>query len=140
MKINLKATGIELTPAISSYVEKKILPVEKFIAKSDEAIVNVEVGKTSDHHKGGDIFRAEVHITGPGLDIYAVTKMDDLYAAIDVVKDEVMRTAVQLKDKRQTLTRKGAELMKNVMKGLSDGTSKGFYWGLERLKFKKRKL
>ena len=144
MKINIKTTGIELTQAISDYVYKRISSIEKSLDKkiSPNAIAQVEVGKSTHHHKAGNIFRAEIHITGVNVDLYAVSEMTDLYAAIDVVKDEIVHNILQLKGKRETLSRRSAGMMKNFMKGLSDSTVKGFSWGMERLKFrsfKKRK-
>ena len=138
MKITVRASGTELTPAISSYAEKKISSIEKYLDKTSaqSALAQVEVGKSTRHHKSGNVFRAEVHITGGGLDLYAVSKMDDLYAAIDIVKDEMVHNMLQLKGKRETLARRGAEIMKNAMKGFSDSTARGFSWGMERLKFK----
>ena len=120
MKINIKATGIELTQAISDYVYKKISSIEKYLDKSNtDVIAQVEVGRSTRHHKTGNIFRAEVHITGMGLDLYAVSEMEDLYAAIDVVKDEIVHNVVQSKGKRQTLAKRGAGMMKNIMKGFN---------------------
>lgn len=121
MKINIKATGIELTPAISAYVNKKILPIEKYLDRksSSDTVAQVEVGKSTRHHKAGNVFRAEVHITGVGIDLYAVREMEDLYAAIDVVKDEIVQNILQLKGKRETLMRRGAKMMKSVMKGIN---------------------
>lgn len=136
MKINIKATNIELTPAISSYVEKKVSAVEKYFENTPDAVVQVEVGKTTQHHKQGDVFKAEVHITGGGLDHYATSEQSDLYAAIDLVKDEIIQEVLRAKGKRQTLTRKGAQMVKNAMKGISSSTTRGFSWGMERLKFK----
>ncbi|MEX0919342.1 MAG: ribosome-associated translation inhibitor RaiA [Parcubacteria group bacterium] len=143
MKINIKATNIELTPAISDYVHKKIASVDKYLplqkdtqVAPDDIVAQVEVGKTTQHHKTGEIFKAEVHITGGGLDIYAVSEQEDLYASIDLVKDEVIRITTQLKGKRETLSRKGAQAVKNMMKGLSESTSRGWSWGVERFKFK----
>lgn len=126
MKINIKATGIELTQAISDYVYKKISSLEKYIDKksSPDAVAQVEVGKSTRHHKAGNIFRAEVHITGAGLDLYAVSEMDDLYAAIDVVKDEIVYNVVKLKEKRKTLAKRGAEMMKSIMKGIANSFKK----------------
>ncbi len=125
MKINIKATGIELTPAISSYVNKKIYSIEKYLDKNNANVVaQVEVGKSTKHHKTGNVFRAEVHITGGGLDLYAVSEKEDLYAAIDIVKDEVVHSVVQSKGKRQTLTRRGAEMIKNMMKGITNSFKK----------------
>ena len=137
MKINIKATGIELTPAITSYVNKKISSIEKYIDKDNlDIVAQVEVGKSTQHHKSGSVFRAEVRIANGGVDAYAVSEQEDLYAAIDIVKDEVVQSLVHSKGKRETLARKGAEMMKGMMKGLTDSTSKGFSWGMERLRFK----
>lgn len=144
MKINIKATGIELTQAISNYVYKKVSSIEKYLDKksSPNIVAQVEVGKSTRHHKTGNIFRAEVHITGVNLDLYAVSEMEDLYAAIDVVKDEIVHNVVQLKGKRQTLARRSAEMVKNTLKGFTDSTARGFSWSMERLKFRsfKKKL
>lgn len=130
MKINVKATGMELTPAISSYIYKKISSIEKYLPAADieksgaNTVAQVEVGKNTRHHRAGNIFRAEVHITGAGLDLYSVSEETDLYAAIDIVKDEIVRNVVQLKDKRQTLARRGAEMMKNMMRGITKSFKK----------------
>ncbi|MEK7461585.1 MAG: ribosome-associated translation inhibitor RaiA [Patescibacteria group bacterium] len=120
MKINIKATGMELTQAISDYVYKKIAPIEKYLNKksSSDIVAQIEVGRSTHHHKTGNIFRAEIHITGVNLDAYAVSEMEDLYAAIDIVKDEIIHNLLHLKGKRETLARRGAGIMKNMMKGI----------------------
>ncbi len=117
MKINIKATNITLTPAISDYVNKKISALEKYFQQSPDAVAHVEVGRITRHHKTGEIFRAEVHVIGAGLDVYADSEQADLYAAIDLAKDELIRNTLQGKDKRATLARRGAEMVKNMMKG-----------------------
>ena len=137
MKINIKATGITLTPAISDYVEKKLSAIEKYLDKSQQqAVAQVEVGRNTKHHKSGEVFMAEVHLSGVGLDLYAISEQADLYAAIDLVKDEIVRSLTQLKGKRQTLSRRGAQMVKNMMKGLGEKTTRGISWGVGR--FKKR--
>jgi len=120
MKINIKATGIELTPAIAGYVQKKISAIEKYLpAGAVDLVAQVEVGKSTQHHKSGEVFKAEVHLVGAGLDLYAVSEQSDLYAAIDLVKDELARELTRLKGKRETLYRRGAKMAKNMMKGLN---------------------
>ena len=80
----------------------------------------VELGKTSAHHKSGDVFKAEINITTAGSNqFYAVAEESDLYAAIDVVRDEIERTIVSRKEKRETLFRRGAAKFKNIIKRLS---------------------
>lgn len=115
MKINTKATGISLTPSISDYINKKVEMLEKFFA-GEEVLVNVEVGRTTKHHKSGDIFRAEIHITAGGEDYYAVVEKDDLYAAIDEVKDEIVHELTSKRKKALRMLRKGGAKIKNLIK------------------------
>jgi ribosomal subunit interface protein len=120
MKINIKATNITLTPSISGYVEKKINMLNKFFHKNDNVRINVEVGKISRHHKSGDIFRAEIQIVDKGETYYAVSEMEDLYAAIDVVKDEIVHELTSKKGKTLELVRRGGAQIKNILKGIVD--------------------
>ena len=116
MKINTKATGITLTPSISEYIEKKIDTLEKFFV-GKEVLVNVEVGRTTKHHKSGDIFRAEIKITFGGQTYYAVAEAEDLYAAIDIVKDEIVHELTSQRKKTAHLFRRGGAKIKNLLKG-----------------------
>jgi putative sigma-54 modulation protein len=118
MKINIKATGIELTPAISEYVHKKVAALDKYFPNPD-TVLQLEVGRSTQHHKTGEVFKAEVHAIGGGVDLYAVSEHVDLYAAIDTVRDDIVRNASHEKGKREALTRRGARMMKNALKGLN---------------------
>lgn len=118
MRHNTKTTNIELTPAISDYLDKRLSALDKFISPDDEsAHCQVEIGKTTRHHKQGDVFKAELNLHIAGKNLYANAEKDDLYAAIDEVKDEMVRQITQHKDKNTTLTRKGALAIKNIIKG-----------------------
>ena len=87
MNINIKTIGISLTPSISDYVNKRMESVNKFMENDPSAICSFEVGKTTQHHKRGDVFRAEAHIVAAKRDIYVDSEQSDLYAAIDAVRD-----------------------------------------------------
>jgi putative sigma-54 modulation protein len=116
---NIKATNITLTPAIDEYIDKKFSTFDRFIHASDtSAKCSIEVGKTTLHHKSGDVFKAEVNLHTAGKNFYAVSEKDDLYAAIDEVKDEIVRQITAHKDKSTTLMKKGALKVKNALKGL----------------------
>ena len=117
MKINLKATGIELTPAISNYAEKKVSALERLLDNED-VVAQVEIGKITRHHKSGEVFKAEVHLIGAGLDLYALSEKEDLYAAIDSVKDDIVRELNKTKGKRFALMRRGGQRIKDMMRGL----------------------
>lgn len=116
---NVKATQMDLTPAISDYVEKRVNMIDKVIDPNDtSASVFVEVGKTTQHHKEGDFFFAEMNVHIAGRDFRAMVEKDDLYAAIDEVKDEVIREIVGYKNRRRTMVRRGGAAIKNILKGI----------------------
>lgn len=117
MNINIKATGFELTEAIRDYVNTKLGSVEKVIKNPDSAYMYVEVGKESDHHQKGDVYKAEVKVDTAGQSFYAVEHESDLYAAIDEVKDEILEKIKGDKDKQISRVRRGGRMVKDFIKG-----------------------
>ncbi|MDB5266392.1 MAG: Ribosomal subunit interface protein [Parcubacteria group bacterium] len=124
MNIQIKATGIELTEAISEYVYKKIGAVEKYLGERTAVDAFVEVGKPSHHHKSGDVFRAEVRLVGEGLNLVATKESDDLYKAIDLVENEVKRELSSEKGRHTKMLRRGQRAIKDMMRGLRDWRKK----------------
>lgn len=118
MKINIKATNMELTSAITDYVNKKLLSIDKFV-KEGEMVGYVEVGKTTNHHKQGDVYKAEFDISFDGERFFTVSEKNDLYNAIDDVKEEIIRRITNKKDKNKTLFKRGASSVKKMLKGIS---------------------
>jgi putative sigma-54 modulation protein len=120
MNINIKATNIELTDAIRDYVEKRVDMILKYVNQEESSVhCFVEVGKTTNHHKQGELFKTEINIKIGGRKYYSVSKKEDLYASVDDVKDEIVRKITKNKDRQQTLFRRGALSIKKMLKGLS---------------------
>ncbi len=94
---NIKATNIELTPAIQEYVEEKLAYLDELLSDDSSIMANVEVGKTTPHHQKGDVMRCEVNLQVPGRLLRVEKTEKDLYKAIDKVKDHLAR---QIKDWR----------------------------------------
>ncbi len=116
MNISIKSTNIELTPAIKDYTEKRIGTIKKYTGEATTA--SVEVGKTTGHHKHGDIFRAEVNITTAlGKQFRAVSEKSDLYEAIDDVRNEIVREINSARGKSEAMWKKGARKFKNMLRG-----------------------
>ncbi len=118
MNINIKTTVLDLTPAISEYVEKRFEAIQKFFVDDSTAQFDIELAKTTNHHKNGDIFRAEIHIVAKGVNTYASAEKEDLYMAIDTVRDEVLRKVKSSNEKQRSLVRRGGARIKNIIKGL----------------------
>lgn len=119
MKINVKATNITLTPAISDYIDKKVSMLEKFWSNIPEALVNIEVGRTTNHHKSGEVYKAEIRLNINGDDYYVTKETEDLYSAIDEVKDEVAHKITVSKKKSLHLLRRGSARVKEMMKNIN---------------------
>lgn len=118
MAINIKATNMELTPAIEDYVNSKLDRIDKFIKKG-EVGVYIEVGKTTNHHKRGDLYKAEFNIEIDGDKFFTESEKEDLYTAIDDAKEEIIRRIINKKDKKKTLFKRGSMSVKKMIKGIS---------------------
>jgi ribosomal subunit interface protein len=117
MQIKIRATNFELTPAIREYIERKIPHLDKFLENKDASLCEVEIGKTTRHHKSGDVFRAEINLTEPGgKQFYAAAEESDLYASIDIVRDDIERKIISGKKRRDTVWKRGAQQIKNIIK------------------------
>ena len=123
MNINLQGKNIELTDAIKDYVLKRVTNLEKLLStletEGGEALVRFNVSKTTKHHKEGEVFEANCSISIEGENFYSNVIMEDLYQAIDAVKENLFNEIEKNKDRRQTLFKRGASSVKKMMKGLS---------------------
>ena len=102
MTINrIKGTGIDLTDAIKDAVETELATLDPMIERWGDAVsADVEVGKTSQHHHKGEIFRAEVNLTIPGKLLRAEDENEDLYVAIKNVAKSLGRELNKEKELR----------------------------------------
>ena len=101
MVINIKFTNIQSSPAITEYVEEKLNHIYKFIEKFDlEGAVKaqVELGRVTNHHHKGQIFRAEVNLVLPHKALRAEHEGYDLHGAIDLMKDRLEREVIKYKE------------------------------------------
>ena len=111
-------TGIPHSAEIEKYVAKKIAFLEKFLAhfaeEAGELLFEVEVGKTTAHHKEGDVYRAEINFSAGGVRVRAVGVKDDLYAALDDAKDEMQREMVSHKEKHTGAEKREGRKLKGI--------------------------
>ena len=118
--IKIKTTGIDLTPAIEEYTRAKINSLQKFFPhfskESGELLFEVEIGKTTKHHLKGDVYRAEINFNSDSTHMRSEATKDDLYAAIDEVKDEMSRELRRDKRKAIHLLRRSGGILKNIFR------------------------
>ncbi len=116
--LKIKATNTTLTPAITNYVNDKLSEevLSKFSGKNKIFDVDVEIGKTTERHINGEIFRAEVNVKVKGKVLRAVSEKEDLYSAIDDVRDEIVEILRDKKEKKDALWRRGARRIKKMLR------------------------
>ncbi|MEK7622205.1 MAG: ribosome-associated translation inhibitor RaiA [Patescibacteria group bacterium] len=118
MKINFKATNLTLTPAILDYCREKLGHLDKFLVDDENVFTEVEVGKTTRHHKHGEVFRAEINLHLAGHRLRAEATTEDLYAAVDEAKDELVSEVKRYRKRQGTLIRRGGRLVKDFLHGV----------------------
>lgn len=103
MQIKIKATQLELTPAITEYIEMKIKSLEKMISRfevENEAEIYVEIARTTKHHKSGNVFRVEANLSFKGGMLRTEHIDQDIRAAVDKVKDKLKIEIQKFKEKK----------------------------------------
>lgn len=126
MKIDIRGTNLELTPAITEFVHEKIGSLDKFIgvgwtrkeeASSRHQLVEafVEISRTTNHHRHGDVFRAEVNIKIGGRMVRAEKEDMDVRAAIDLVREELKAELQKEKGMHEAKFKRGARTMKRLL-------------------------
>jgi len=115
MKINFKGTNLELNDQLRSYVLLKLKALDKILTSEqikDEGLATVELGRINKHHKHGEIFRAEINLNWSGHYFRVEAESGDLYAAIDEVKDELLREIKTRRQRQGAIIRRGARAIK----------------------------
>jgi len=118
VKNNIKTTDFSLTPAISDYLDKKIIHLDKFVSPEhkEEVMCYIELGKATNHHKTGDIFKAEFTIHIGGKVFRATAEKDDLYSAIDTVNDEMAEELRTFNSKETSLIKRSGAKFKSFLR------------------------
>lgn len=112
MKILIKATELELTPAIYDYIEEKIGSLSRFVGKfenKDILKIKVEIARATRHHRHGNVFYAEANLRLPGKTLRAEHFDWDIRVAIDNVKDKLRQEIRRYKTKKEIFRKIGAE-------------------------------
>jgi len=114
MRKIIKTKDLNLTDTIEDYLEKKLASLEKFLSdfNQESIITEIEVGRTTRHHQTGDIFRAEINLSINGKLFRVESERDDLYAAIDEVRDDLEQEIRKFKTKKETIYIRGARSLK----------------------------
>lgn len=88
-----------MTTAIADYAQEKMDMLDKYLGSTPVINCDMEVEKIVGGQNKGDIFRAEVNLEVPRELLRVEKTADDLYKAIDKVKDHLDEMIVKYKEK-----------------------------------------
>jgi len=125
MKIDIKATNLEITPALVEFIDEKIGSLNKFIRGSNKGgdgeqgtyLVEafVEVARDTNHHKHGEVFRAEVNLKIGGRVLRAERREWDVRVAIDGVREELKIILEKEQGRLESKFKRGARSLKKLI-------------------------
>jgi len=113
MKYKLLTTNFNMTPEVSREIDETMNKLEKFIDRPIQAWV--EVGKTTEHHQKGEIYRAEIQISLPGNSVRSTAVRETIFEAINEAEDDIERRLKKYKGKKMDRIRKGARFLKRLI-------------------------
>ena len=118
MDIQFKGTNYEPTAELLERMTKKLGSVERYLgSEADAAQMFVELAKDTNHHQTGDIWRAEMNITVTGTFYRATAVRDTMENAIDSAIAEVKKEIERGRKKGHSLTKRGGNMLKSLMRG-----------------------
>jgi putative sigma-54 modulation protein len=94
MNIVVNGRNVDVTPALRSYAEDKVMKFDRYLPNITEAVITLSIQKF--RHK------AEVLLKANGNQIQAESVTEELYSAIDDVAQKLERQIKKLKGKLQT--------------------------------------
>lgn len=99
MHITFTFKNFEPSEHLKKYARRRFEKLGRFLGKS--ANIDIQVNLSVDKHRQ----RAEVQLTGEGLNLTAMEQHDDMYASIDLVLDkleaQVKKHAAKQKERRK---------------------------------------
>jgi len=113
MRLAIKATNIEHTNAIDAYLYKRLSELERILEPKEQSeLARVEIGKETKHHRSGKHFFAEITFHVKKKDFRAKAYGEDLYEAIDLMREEIVREVKRHHERARTRTKAGARELK----------------------------
>jgi putative sigma-54 modulation protein len=98
IQILVNASGMEMTPHLKEYVEKKVHKLSKILDNIDEA--RVELKYDGSLRSDSDKHIAQMTVSGRNLLLRAEERSNDIYTSVDVALDKLHRRVDKFKGKR----------------------------------------
>ena len=108
MHINIRASKIEMTPALEEFVGLKLQPLMRLLKQYENtgsALLEIEFARTTTHHKKGDVFYAEGMLKLPHGVLRAESTENDIHLAFQEMVKKLQGEIKKFKEKRSSKRR-----------------------------------
>lgn len=118
MEIQFKGTHFEIPEALTTRITDKLTKIETLLGdKAEEAFVYVELGRETEAHKNGVVWRAEFNVDVEG----SRTRAESTRSTIEEASDDALRTLAKEIAKANartgSLIKRGGSAIKDIMRG-----------------------
>lgn len=124
MRVAIHKKNLEITTALQDFIDAKLVrPVGKIlksISKKELPLLEIEIGRNTNHHQKGKVYHAEANLSMGGIFLRAEVDEDDVRKACDLLKDELTREIVKFKSKKLDASKKEARKAKESLNNLTD--------------------
>lgn len=112
MQITIQGHNLDLTQALKNYAAKKFDKIHEFFKNIQKIEVILDY-RTNDDLKRSHVAEASIWLAGKKV-IRASEAGENMYAAIDLVVDELKRQVIKHKEKHNKENRRKAEKLKEI--------------------------
>lgn len=111
MTTNIVCRSFDLTDAIRAYVEEKT----SHLVRIDDRILHIDVECDKNmHHNKGEVFHVRMNVEVPGNVLHAEAQELELYASVDVCKNEIAEQLRKHKDRQQGARREARKTRRSL--------------------------
>lgn len=119
--LSILCKDFDLTDAIKTYATEKLSALNKYFPDNGSQVVfNLRLGKVTNHQHSGKIFYAEVSIKSPEKNFGALVESEDIYSALDILKDDLAHNIAHYKDKTHSKNVRSARKFKEELHTTAD--------------------
>lgn len=120
MRVSIRQKNLEITPALNSYIETKILkPIRRLLKShqnSELSLLELEVGRSSLHHQKGKVYYVSAALSFDGKTIQAKSEAEDIRRACDLLEEELKKEMVNYQSKSRALNKRAARRVKKDLR------------------------
>ncbi len=119
--LSILCKDFDLSDAIKLYATEKMSSLNKYFPHNgSEAVFNLRLGKVTNSQHTGKIFYAEVTIKTPEKNFGALVEADEVYAALDFLKDDLAHNIAHYKDKAHSKNIRSARKFKEELHTIAE--------------------